>query len=242
VNTPAPGHRLPPTGTVLRLPPLVRRFIEDRYLAGTADAEAQYLNAAGDEDSLTGALGALVSTSGPVGFSGDATGEIVVQISYRKVRGRGPHAPEKRFGTDGIFQLQVTQQGQTIFRKGLPFQAKKNWKGRDRHLAAQAQDMKRRVGGGIVIDYTAKGYTACAIEPVIDAGGSRKRVADAGQIGALGQVLAHRFLDCEVGIQGLYYDDQNEAFMNLWSEADMNIIDTSVTLMERREDPVHEQG
>jgi hypothetical protein len=221
---------------------MVRNFIHDRYLAGTAEAEAQYQNAAGDEDTLTGALGALVSTSGPVGFSGDPMGDFVVQISFRKVRGRGQNAPEKRFGTDGIFQLQVTRQGHPVFRKGLPFQAKKNWKGRDRRLADQARDMKQRVGNGIVIDYTPKGYAACEIDHVIEARGNRKAIAEAGQVQPLGQVLAHRILDCEVGIQGLYYDDQSESFVRGVGEEDLSILDTSIAFVERRWDARREQG
>jgi len=42
------------------LPDIVREFIRDRYLAGVADAEAQYDDALGDEDSLTGACGVLI--------------------------------------------------------------------------------------------------------------------------------------------------------------------------------------
>lgn len=242
MSTPASGHGTAPSGPLLLLPPLVRGFIHDRYLAGIADAEAQYQNAAGDEDTLTGALGALVSTSGPVGFSVDPTREFVVQISYRKLRGRGRDAPEKRFGADGIFQLQVTLQGRPVFRKGLPFQAKKNWKGRDRRLANQARDMKQSVGGGIVIDYTPSGYTACEIDHVIEARGSRKAIADAGQVQPLGQVLAHRFLDCKVGIQDLYYDDENESFVRGLGEVDLSIFDTNISIVERRGDAPREQG
>lgn len=235
----APGHPPLPSGPLQLLPPLVRGFIHDRYLAGTADAEAQYANAAGDEDTLTGALGALISTTGPVGFTVDPIRQFTVEISYRKVRGRGQDAPEKRFGTDGIFQLQVTQYGRTVFQKGLPFQSKKNWKGRDRRLAEQAREMKRRVGNGIVIDYTPKGYTACEIDPVIEARGNRKAVAQAGHFQPLGQILAHRFLDCLVGIQGLYYDNESEAFLRDPPYGDLSIIDTSIAIAEaRREEPV----
>jgi hypothetical protein len=130
-------------------------FIQDRYLAGTADAEAQYEYAAGDEDTLTGSLGALISTRGRVRFLVDSASEYVVEIGYRKIRGRGPGAPEKHLGADGIFQLDISAQGVgSVFRKGLPFQSKKNWKGRDSKLVKQARLMEQTMGGGIVIDYT----------------------------------------------------------------------------------------
>src|ERR1700761_1425881 len=133
MSSQAPNHSPP-----LSLPPVVLNFIRDRYVAGVANAQAQYQNAAGDEDSLTGALGALISTPEPVHFSFGSSIDIEVQIDFRKLRGRGQNAPEKRFGPDGIFQLQISTNGAPYFRKGLPFQAKKNWNGRNRQLANQA--------------------------------------------------------------------------------------------------------
>jgi hypothetical protein len=215
---------------------LVRSFIEDRYLAGTANAEAQYKNAAGDEDTLTGALGALISTSGPVHFSVYPGIEFVVEINFRKIRGRGAGAPEKRLGADGIFQLEVTAHGQPVFRKGLPFQSKKNWKGRNRQLADQARVMKERVRDGIAFDYTPGAYAACEIDHVIEAQGNRKTVTQAGYMQPLGQILAHRFLDCEVGRVGLYYDDQSEEFVQGLMEGDLNIITTGVGIIEPQTD------
>jgi hypothetical protein len=228
VSTPRPTHVNTPLAS---LPTLVRDFIEDRYLAGTANAEAQYQNAAGDEDTLTGALGALIATSQPVSFRFGLI-EIVVQISYRKLRGRGKDAPEKRFGADGIFQLQVTWPGRSTFQKGLPFQSKKNWKGRNSELTRQAKDMLNTVGGGIVIDYTPNGYKACEIAHVIETHGNRRAVDRAGHLEPLGQLLAHRFLDCQVGIQGLYYDDQNEKFLQPLADREIDVFDTRVSVGE----------
>ena len=149
---------------------------------------------------------------------------------------RAYHCTESGTLTAGIFQLQVTVQGRPVFRNGLPFQAKKNWKGRDRRLADQARDKKQRVGDGIVIDYTPNGYTACEIGHVIEARGNRKAVADGGHFQPLGQILAHRFLDCLVGIRGLYYDDHSETFVRGLDEAELSIFDTSVSVVERRGD------
>src|SRR5579859_6646669 len=97
MSSPGPSHRTP-----LTLPPIVLEFIRDRYLAGVANAEAQYQNVAGDEDSLTGALGVLISPAAIRHFWISPSTQIDVQIDFRKLRGRGHHAPEKRFGPDGI--------------------------------------------------------------------------------------------------------------------------------------------
>jgi hypothetical protein len=225
MSSPGPGHTSP---SLLSLPDIVRDFIRDRYLAGVADAEAQYANAVGDEDSLTGALGALISTSIPREFRVGPV-QIVVQIDYRKLRGRGNDAPEKLLGPDGIFQIQVSANGKPSFRKGLPFQAKKNWKGKNKDLVKQAEEMRRSVGGGIVIDYTPNGYSACEIEHVIESRGNRKAVAQGGHMHPLGQILANEFLECSVGIQGLYYDQENEEFLLSRSARDLNIVETDVS-------------
>jgi hypothetical protein len=216
------------------LPPIVRRFIQDRYLAGTANAEAQYRNAAGDEDSLTGALGALISTSGPVGFAVDSETNVFVEISYRKLRGRGHDAPEKRFGADGIFQIDVSADNVgRRFKKGLPFQAKKNWKGRDSRLAKQAEEMQRTLHAGIVIDYTPAGYDACGADAVVHSRGNRRVVDMAGSFQPLGQMLANSFLDCEIGTEGLYYDDKDERFLRMMDHG-FAVFDTNVAIVGPR--------
>ena len=45
----------------------------------------------------------------------------------------------------------------------------------------------------------------------------------------LGQILANEFLECSVGIQGLYYDQENEEFLLSRSARDLNIVETDVS-------------
>lgn len=139
-------------------------------------------------------------------------------------------APEKRFGPDGIFQLQISTNGVSSFRKGLPFQAKKNWKGRNRELANQARAMQRNLGGGIVVDYTPHGYAACPIADAIESNGNRKTVTSLGHLRPLGQVLRNDFLECRLGIQGLYYDQQDERFVVEQFDRDVGVVDTTVSI------------
>lgn len=88
------------------LPETLIGMLRDRYLAGVADAEAKFRFGAGDEDSLTGALGQAISMAQPIQFSGNGE-SYVVQVFYYKLRGRGRGAPEKSYGADGIFQIEV---------------------------------------------------------------------------------------------------------------------------------------
>lgn len=231
MNTPQPPHSGDP---LLSLPELVRTFIRDRYLAGVADAQAQYQYGAGDEDALTGALGALISMTRPVTFNIEGL-TLTVLINYRKLRGRGPNAPEKQFGADGNFQIQISDANHaSVFKKGLPFQAKKGWKGRDKRLMEQAREMSRAIHGGIVIDYSLNGYAACDINDVIEMRGNRKALDGAGKIRPLGQILANEFLDCVIGIRGLYYDNQVERFFNELGEREFSIIDTQISVGDSR--------
>lgn len=207
------------------LPSAAREFIRDRLIAGVADAEALFdLNAA-DEDSLTGALGQSISRHRPITFtSGDR--DFRLRTYHRKLRGRGPGAPEKPLGADGIFQIDIEDEtGQKIWQKGLPFQSKKEWSGSDSGLVGQAQKMIAEAGQGLVIDYTAEGYKACPANMVVEHQGRASVLRELALLRPLGHVLGDDFLNCIVGVEGLYFDPSSETFQ--WF-GDIHLIGTSV--------------
>lgn len=215
------------------LPPSLIDVLRDRYLAGVADAEASYDQHAADEDSITGALGQAIAMREPLIFSGP-NGTYAVSVSYRKLRGRGPGAPEKRFGSDGIFQIQVTDEfGEVVRNKGLPFQAKTNWRGKNSALHEQAGVMEQATPGGLVIDYTANGYKACTAKAVVAAGGRRSNVERYGAMRPLGQVLSRDFLDCTIGTRGLFFDPDRELYPQLVEVSDLDVITTQITRFNR---------
>jgi len=195
------------------LPEFVLTAIRDRYIAGVANAEAAFKYGDADEDSLTGALGQAISTPHPIRL-------IVDDHTYDwtiyslKIRGRGPGAPEKRTGADGIFQIEITDaDGSLLRRKGLPFQAKKGWSTADRTLVQQTRAMLELTGDGIVIDYTSSGYTSCHASAVIAAHGRKRAAIRSKTIHSLGQTLGVEFLDCKIGKKGLFYDPETENFV-----------------------------
>lgn len=175
------------------LPDIVIRRLHDRYVAGVADAEAGFDMSEADEDSLTGALGQAISTPREEFFP--INGEnISVKIDYKKIRGRGGNAPEKHFGIDGIFQIAIKKpSGKVIRQKALPFQAKKNWTGKDKGLLDQVTTMEKAVLGGIVVDYTNHGYSACKASDVVGAQGNRRSKQLSGRVRSLGQILGSDF-------------------------------------------------
>jgi hypothetical protein len=195
------------------IPPFVVESLRQRLVAGVADAEAHYEYSKADEDSLTGALGHAISRLGPI-VASDGPESYTVRTYYKKIRGRGPGAPEHSTGADGLFQIEVSDENdQSVWKKGLPFQAKKDWRGSDVRLSQQAADMIDTADQGLVIDYSPNGYRACRASVAVEHRGRASSVRTAGEFRALGQMLGNDFLDCTVGVEGLSYDSAEEVFL-----------------------------
>ncbi len=195
------------------LPQEIIRALRDRYITAVSDAEDTYDMHCADEDSLTGALGqSLAMPRNQVFRVGHRTYSI--GIGYTKLRGRGKNAPEKTFGSDGIFQMEVRDElGVGLRSKGLPFQSKKNWTGTNRKLADQAANMERHTPGGIVVDFSRRGYMACPAQSVVRVEGERRVLTEKGQLRELGKVLGDDFLNCTIGTLGLYFDPEREVYV-----------------------------
>ena len=210
------------------LPDLVIDSLRDRYLAAVSDAESTFDMNYGDEDALTGAFGQAIAVPRNQIFS-TPEGVYTVDIGYTKLRGRGKNAPERIYGSDGIFQIKVfDSRGNVIRSKGLPFQSKKNWKGTNSKLSDQAKDMERFTPGGIVVDFNSSGYKACLANDVVLAGGNRSQLTKEGKLQRLGQLLGNEFLNCEVGTLNLFYDPKQELYKI--DGGDFHIISTSIEM------------
>ena len=210
------------------LPEIVIDTLRDRYIAGVSDAVATFDMNAADEDALTGALGQAIATSRTLSSSTEK-GSVHVEIGYTKLRGRGKNAPEKKFGSDGIFQISVADsQGRIIRSKGLPFQSKKEWRRSDKKLAEQAKQMEEYTLGGIVIDFSRCGYKACSANQVIKAEGKRKNIDDMKSMRPLGQVLGDEFPACRIGTTGLYFDRDTGLF--IYQSRNFHLLTTNVFL------------
>jgi hypothetical protein len=186
------------------LPKSVLDSIREAYLRGISAAERGYIFGQEDEDVLTGALGqALLSEDRAVVENREV---YVWRITYNKFRGRGKNAAEKILGADGIFQIDVRDaEGQILRRKGLLFQAKKGWQGKDAKLASQASLLAWPPGVAVVINYTPNGYKACLANIVNDAEGDRCKIAPEA-MKSLTTTLGEDSLLCRVGLQGLFYN------------------------------------
>ncbi len=218
------------------LPGCVLTALQEHYKNGVENAEAFYTQHSADEDSVTGALGQALAKRDPIHCQ-QGTDNYQIYVSYQKLRGRGSHAPEKSSGADGVFELKILDQhGKKIGVKGLPFQSKKNWSGIDSTLLNQAIKMENLAPGGIVIDYSEIGYSACTSKEVIEAQGNRKSVHSGGSLKSLAEILSRDFLDCNVGHRGLYYDRNREKFhFGYWRQPyrkELHMITTEVKRLE----------
>jgi hypothetical protein len=158
------------------------------------------------EDSLTGAAFADFRTrrTRRVYVNGQ---EWLWRVRTRKFGSGGERSEEKLTGADGIIEIEVRHAATGhVEVKGLLVQAKKQWAGKKRELLEQVGDMEHLAPGcSAAIDYAPNGYTGIDGRAVLAAGGDRRLVEDVADL-PLGDFLADRFLPCEVGLRGLYYE------------------------------------
>ena len=153
-----------------------------------------------DEDALTGDFfGSLRTKDRTVRVNGR---ECRWSVTYKKPRGRGQNAPEKRVGADGIFEVEVEDvESRELDRKGLPFQAKKGWCHRDADLVEQVKKMEDVCEGASgVIDYSPDGFTALDGRAVLENAGRppENRMS-------VGKYLG-RVVECASGSRDVFYD------------------------------------
>jgi|GEM_PF-4196711 hypothetical protein len=149
-------------------------------------AERSWMRAKEEEDSITGDFFGNLSTEGGV------VGDYSWGFYYNKFRGRGKNALEKIVGADGIITIHYTDPPENIeYYKSLAYQAKKVG---GRIEEDQLQKMRRYFpGGNMVVIYGPDGYTAYENNPSV-----ALRLCD---------LITNNFLACNIGIEGLYYDD-----------------------------------
>lgn len=185
------------------LPEIVQRQIGESFKDGVLKAQEGFMYGREDEDVLTGALGQSLVARGYIEIEGE---KFKWKTSYSKFRGRGKNATEKLLGADGIFQIElVNESEEPLFRKGLLFQAKKGWEGKDSNLQGQAKQLTAFGDFGFIINYTSEGYEAFSATIVQEANGDRREISQ-DNTKRLIDVLGTDFVVCRSGKTGLWYD------------------------------------
>ena len=209
------------------IPEVMYNAISDRIKAGISDAEALFGVNEEDEDAVTGALGQAISTPQPVVFTGPE-GVFELTIKSFKTRGKGPYAPEKKLGADAVFQIAVFHEGNRLFAKALPFQAKKVGGFRNLKVQLQAKGMQQHFGSGAIVRYSKNGYRAVDIREMVTKDGTilDQPVTET----KLATVFGDHFLACKIGSTGSYYtaDDVTQMLEKA------TIIDTIIKQLQPR--------
>jgi hypothetical protein len=162
------------------------------------------------EDSLTGAAFAELITYRTRRHYADGH-EWLWRIKPYKFVSGGENSEEKITGADGIIEIEVRHSVTGhVETKALLVQAKKSWTGKNKKLLTQVSNMESLAkGSSAALDYLPTGYVAVSGPQVLAAEGDLRRVPDS-EVMPLGDFLADRFLPCEVGTRGLYYEPRRQ--------------------------------
>jgi hypothetical protein len=176
-----------------------------KHLVATSDEvqEEVWECAQGDEDTITGDyLGQLRSRERTIEVDGE---QYTWSATYKKFRGRGPRAPEKRNGADAIFSVKASD-GDRSIQKGVLLQAKKGkgkWGSAD--LREQVSKMEGVApNGSLVFNYGPDGFLAAKGTAVLDG-----TVGDDNELKPAGESLSE-VVECKTGLFGLQYDANRE--------------------------------
>jgi hypothetical protein len=177
---------------MLPIPDFISNQLRDHLLSECPFAQAGWEFANQDEDTLTGDFFGRLRTNW------QTSEDYEWRFHYNKVRGRGKSALEKKIGADGIITLHY-RNPKTLddYYKSLIFQAKKE---NSPINNLQWSKMKRFFpNGNMVVVYGSNGYYSY--------------VENTNNRTDLCLLIANNFLNCTIGIEGLYYDHDSNKFI-----------------------------
>jgi hypothetical protein len=197
--------------------------------------EAAWRSASKSEDTITGHWGGNVTHdwSEPIPAEGY---QWRFRIDYHKLSNT---LEEPEIGGDGVFQIEVerfdvgtTPSGRdtvtlenievaATFRKALLFQSKKIDNAHREKLVEQLEDLERLTpSAATYFEYGPDAFLAASAKTVIDLDGLRSKIK-AASFARLGDFLADEFLECNHGVEGLYYDFKEDALYFPQSNGDI---------------------
>lgn len=213
------------------IPELVREQIKAHIRQTSARAEGGWQSGPRSEDVLTGDMCGSMRTdwTTPHQEQGYVWRWRVV---YRAFGSGNQHSSEERpTGADGIFQIEVDRtrievtpfgnvaqvenvevEGQ--FKKGILFQSKRH----DSKEGKQALVSELRLienltpESGAYFEYGPDGYRAARACDVLDQEGHSKAL-DERSFPRVGDFLSNLFLECKVGVEGMYVDLETQSLV-----------------------------
>ena len=146
-------------------------------------------------------------------------------MQYRKFRGRGSGATEKRLGADGIFELSLERKGY-VETKSLLFQSKMgNAGGKD--LVEQCAKLSTWREAAVILAYEPHAIRAITIDEALHTKGALQRAKST----SLDNYLARLFVACHVGDNDLRYYPTDRRLM--WRTVSGELVATTFSLGHR---------
>jgi hypothetical protein len=141
-------------------------------------------------------------------------------VTYTKFRGRGGGALEKTFGADGIVEVKIENLTTgKIHGKGVLFQAKKVTDKNRTRLTDQAKKMEKVAAhGSAIFEYGPEEYIGYDASELVN---GHDRLTYGRSRNRLGNYLADRFLPCDVGKKGMFYDAVGKTIVYTNEDGDM---------------------
>lgn len=211
----------------LYIPAAVQVDIANRIRQAVADTLIEFESAAEEEDTLTGHLGARMTTREREVYADDPEiqGIWTWSLQYRKFRGKGAGATEKRIGADGIFELSLARKG-NVETKSLLFQSKMGTAG-GKDLVEQCATLSTWREAAVILAYEPHQIRAVTIDEALRTKGALQKAEST----ALDDYLARLFVACHVGDNDLRYYATNRTLM--WRTASGELVATRFPLTHR---------
>jgi hypothetical protein len=186
----------------INIPKQVRADMRRRFASRIKKTVDEFDSAAEDEDVMTGHLGANLTTHARKVHVPDLEigGTWTWSLTYRKFRGRGPKATEKRLGADGIFELVLNGRGGPQV-KSMLFQSKMEGSGDARGLVTQCAQLTTWREAAAVLSYGPDQFDAFTLDAALGAKGHLPTTSGV----PLADFLADTFVGCEIGDTDLRY-------------------------------------
>lgn len=192
----------------LNIPDILYNVIKSYFRYATEYRDLQHIWEINhqEEDSLTGAVFVAFATKRVKKINVDGN-EWTWKVRFTKFRSRGYGAEEKRWGADGIVEIEVEDiSSGYIDRKSLLIQAKKQWNGPDSRLLQQIEKMEKiSEKCSALFNYSPQGFFAVESYKVISSKGFKPN-----NMNSIGAFLSEQFLACHIGKRGLFYDSTSK--------------------------------
>jgi hypothetical protein len=230
------------------VPDGIRQQIARHLRSRSRVAEGGWSSAPTSEDALTGDFGGSVRTewSELVEDSGYAWRW---RITYRKLGAGNQHSSEEKpTGSDGVVQLEVKRfkigvapvttgivslenvEQEYEFKKGVLFQAKRYDATNHGKLLEEVDKIERLTpGDGAYFEYGPKQYRAAFAKDVLAAKGVVSQVTQ-DRFSRIGDFLGDQFMECLVGVEGLYVDLDADPHVLHFPEGSQAVRDLGVRL------------